>query len=322
MRELVRRLFRKPIAYLANKYSSKPDKSRVHEQLNDLYQSLLTDPGKKGKVLSVNPQDKFIIFSDQHKGTKDGSDDFAFAEKNYLAALKYYYTNNHNLINLGDCEELWENTVLGVIKANQASFAAESSFALAGKFYKVFGNHDLYWDNDPLAGLTLENIYKQKINIYEGVLLQQFVDDKKINIFLTHGHQGDLQSDGNWFSKWFVANIWAPIQMYLGINLNTPAYDTNLKTEHNEMMYEWVSGQNNVLLITGHTHQPVFKSLTLLEKLYHDLQYAELNKDTTKLEELRKQIKERKLAGEVSISFDAYKPTYFKQVAAVIVTGI
>jgi hypothetical protein len=32
---------------------------------------------------------------------------------------------------------------------------------------------------------------------------------------MTHGHQGDLQSDGNWFSKWFVSSIWGPLQGYL-----------------------------------------------------------------------------------------------------------
>lgn len=311
MRQLLKRFFRKPVAYLADKYSSKPDKARIHRQLNDLYQCLLTDPEKKGKVIPIRQEDKFIIFSDQHRGTKDPSDDFAFAENNYISALNYYYTGNYNLITLGDCEELWENTLLGVIKANKVSFDAEGRFAFAGRFYKVFGNHDLYWDNDPLASVMLKSVYKQEVKTYEGILLQRQCNNEKLNILLTHGHQGDLQSDGNWFSKWFVANIWAPIQMYLELNLNTPAYDTNLKTEHNELMYEWVSGLNNVLLITGHTHQPVFKSLTLFEKLYHDLQLAEVNNDRQKADEIRKQIKERKLAGETSITFDAYKSSYF-----------
>ena len=47
---------------------------------------------------------------------------------------------------------------------------------------------------------------------------------------MTHGHQGDLQSDGNWFSKWFVSDIWGPFQSYLRINPNTPANNDQLKT--------------------------------------------------------------------------------------------
>ena len=30
-----------------------------------------------------------------------------------------------------------------------------------------------------------------------------------LTIFLTHGHQGDASSDGNWFSKFFVARMGA-----------------------------------------------------------------------------------------------------------------
>jgi hypothetical protein len=33
------------------------------------------------------------------------------------------------------------------------------------------------------------------------------------------------------------------------------------------MMYEWSSQQKNLILITGHTHQPVFESLTHFERL-------------------------------------------------------
>jgi hypothetical protein len=88
-----------------------------------------------------------------------------------------------------------------------------------------------------------------------------------ISIFCTHGHQGDNQSDGNFFSKFIVSNIWAPLQAYLGINPNTPAHNTTLKTAHNTMMYEWSSQQHDLILITGHTHQPVFESLTHLERI-------------------------------------------------------
>ena len=115
------------------------------------------------------------------------------------------------------------------------------------RFIKIFGNHDLYWDNDPLASIKLKSIYGQEVNIYEGVILQTLHQQKPFQIYLTHGHQGDLQSDGNWFSKWFVSNVWAKIQAYLEINPNTPAYDTQLKTEHNKMMYQW-SSDNNIVV--------------------------------------------------------------------------
>ena len=126
--------------------------------------------------------------------------------------------------------------------------------------------------------------------MYEGILLPVSIGERSLRIFCTHGHQGDAQSDGNWFSKFFVANIWAPIQAYLRINPNTPAYDAVKKTLHNVMMYDWSSKQKNLLLITGHTHQPVFGSLTHLERLYQQFNSKKKEKNVLAISEIEKEI--------------------------------
>jgi predicted phosphodiesterase len=196
------------------------------------------------------------------------------AESTYVAALEFYNTDSFHFISLGDSEELWENTLLQVRKHNKLSFEAEKKFAARLAFTKVFGNHDLDWEIDPLTSKFLEEIYAVPVVALEGVMLQTTVAGKPLSILCTHGHQGDLQSDGNWFSKFFISKIWAPLQAYLRINPNTPAYDKELKTTHNRIMYEWSSFQQNLLLITGHTHQPVFESLTHTERLHRQRQQA------------------------------------------------
>ncbi len=128
---------------------------------------------------------------------------------------------------------------------------------------------------------------------------------------MTHGHQGDLQSDGNWFSKWFVSDIWGPFQAYLRINPNTPANNDQLKTAHNRMMYEWSSKRKDMLLITGHTHQPVFKSVTHLEKLYQELKTAKDSKNKSETEALKDQIASRINKGDKIPDFNGYLDTYF-----------
>lgn len=311
MRQLLQRVLRKPVSKLADRYASRPDKSLVHHSLTQLYNSILNKPGEKGPLIRFSETDRFIIFSDQHKGTKNGSDDFSFAEKNYVRALSYYHDQNFSLINLGDSEELWENNIISVKKHNTASFGAEKNFLHRNAFIKIFGNHDLYWDNDPLAPVMLQSIFGRTIKIYEGAVLQTTVHGQPLNIFLTHGHQGDKQSDGNWLSKWFISTIWAPLQMYLELNLNTPAQDNNLKTTHNHFMYEWVAPQKNMLLITGHTHQPVFLSLTFLERLFSRLLKAEQSNNLAEIEEIKAQIKLRKIKHESTTDFSAYEPTYF-----------
>jgi len=312
MRRFLQKILTKPVINLANKLSSRPDKRRVDKALSELYQNITTDPGSKGLVVPFDLyKGKFIILSDQHKGARDGMDIFAKANKNYLAALDHYECEKFVYINLGDSEELWENLFITVKKHNKATFEKEKSFLKRKAFIKIFGNHDLYWDNDPLAAVSLMQIYGQRIKIHEGVILQTLVNNKTLSIFLTHGHQGDLQSDGNWFSKWFVSDIWGPFQAYLLINPNTPANNDQLKTDHNRIMYQWSAKREKTLLITGHTHQPVFKSLTQLEKLYDELEKAKRANNAKTINELQKQIAKRHAKGDSVPDFTAYKPTYF-----------
>ena len=321
MRKFITQLLKNPVSKLANRYSTNPDPERIHKALSELRIAITANPGKKGLVIPFTPQDKFIIFSDHHKGAKDGSDDFANSEENYVSALSYYEQNNYHYIALGDCEELWENGIESVKKNNKRSFEAEKAFVRKNTFTKIFGNHDLYWDNDPFAGLQLEKIYGEKVSIYEGVILATTINNKYFEIFITHGHQGDKVSDGNAFSKWFIANVWAPFQNYLHINLNTPAYDNQLKTEHNRLMYEWSAREPDLILITGHTHQPVFESLTYLERLYKGLSAANVQTDLQGVEKFKKEIQVRQTLGEIMPDFTAYQPCYFNSGCCCFVDG-
>lgn len=309
----LRKLLFKPVLWASNKFSSQPDRQRVFRALDDLLDCISKGEKKKGLIIPFDSsKDRFIIFSDQHKGAGNGADDFMLCAPNYTAALDFYYQNNYFFISLGDCEELWENTVTAVKKHQRPVFAKEKIFIDANRFIKIFGNHDLYWQNDPLASFQLKDIYQCDVPIHEGVLLTTTVQNRPLKIFCTHGHQGDLVSDGNWFSKFFVSRIWAPLQSLLRINPNTPAYDARLKTLHNSIMYQWSAGQKDLLLITGHTHQPVFESLTHIERLYRQLLFAEKMKDKSMIETLQKEIQVRKFQyNNISSDYLKLKTTYF-----------
>lgn len=323
MRKLLQLILLKPILWATEKFASRPQTAKIFPALTKLHEEIITDPGKKGVLIQVKAEDQFIIFSDQHRGAKNGADDFMTAEPAYLAALDHYYRNNFLFISLGDSEELWENTIGKVKKHNTATLQAEKQFIQQNRFYKVFGNHDLFWANDPLAWWQLKNIYGQEVKVYEGIVLQCAISNKQLakglpiancqlEIFLTHGHQGDAASDGNWFSKFFVSRIWAPLQAYLRINPNTPAYDEQKKTEHNHIMYEWSAAQKNMLLITGHTHQPVFGSLTHLERLYKRLLQARQNGNADQIREAEAEVRKRERQYKsVAVDYLKMKPTYF-----------
>src|SRR5436309_12883017 len=104
----LRNILFKPVLWLSNKYTSAPDRTRVFKELSDLLNCIIDLEKKKGLIIPFEKDaDKFIIFSDQHKGSKNGADDFMLCEPNYLAALDYYFQEKYFFISLGDCEELW-----------------------------------------------------------------------------------------------------------------------------------------------------------------------------------------------------------------------
>ena len=314
VRSVLRFVLKKPVTWLAEKVSSAPDKVAVMDALTALYKESAKPESTKLKLLSLKGVgQKIIIFSDQHRGSRDGSDDFAICENSYLTALDYYNNENFYFINLGDCEELWENTMFGISKHNIAVYQKEKLFIDRDAYCKVFGNHDLFWDNDPLAANWLKRIYGVAIRIFTGVLIRvDIFSEATLEIFCTHGHQGDKQSDGNAFSKWFVSYIWGPLQNLLEININSPSANDNLKTLHNMYMYDWSAAQENILLVTGHTHQPVFNSLTHLERLYQQLEKAYTLNDADAQKKIEAEIPRRKREYDfVNHSFDKMKPTYF-----------
>ncbi len=261
MRKFLQKIFKPFFTWFADKLAAAPDKIQVHESLSDLLRNIKEKPGKRGVVIDANlANEKFIIFSDHHKGNRDHGDDFAGNEPNYLAALEYYYQEKFSYINLGDSEELWKYSPDKVMGKNGNAFKAEAKFHDINKYYKTFGNHDLTWKNKIDVDIWFKNIFNLPLPVYEGIVINADANGKPYSIFLTHGHQGDKMSDNNAFSTWIVAHIWRPIQRYLQINVNTPAKDYRLRDKHNIMMYDWVSRKRNMLLITGHTHKPVFAS--------------------------------------------------------------
>jgi predicted phosphodiesterase len=244
---------------MANTLSAKPERKTVFSSLSKLYNSSKKNSKRVCSLFIDSDKDKFIIFSDQHKGNRDSSDDFAGNEFNYLKALEYYHQQNFSFINLGDSEELWKYTTEEVLPANEKTFVAESAFQ-PDRYYKTFGNHDIIWKNKIDSERLLKKYFSMPLPVYEGILLKTIIKNETFTIFCTHGHQGDKLSDNNAFSIWIVAHLWAPIQRYLRINVNTPSKDDTLRNKHNKLMHQWSSNRKNTILITGHTHKPVFGS--------------------------------------------------------------
>jgi predicted phosphodiesterase len=206
---------------------------------------------------------KYVIFSDHHKGNRDGADDFRICERAYNAALAYYYHLGYTLVVLGDVEELWEERPKTVLKAYPHTLMWEGKFHQEGRYLRFWGNHDDDWSHSDLVDqLLAPALGGGLLKVRETLILHvKDGDDELGSFFLVHGHQGTFDSDLLApLAKLIVRYIWRPIQRITKFSFNTPAKDFKLRHAHDRAMYRWSEAHDKIVLIAGHTHRPVFKS--------------------------------------------------------------
>jgi hypothetical protein len=269
---------------------------------------------------------RIIIFSDHHKGARNGADDFLACERAYNAALAYYYRMGYTLYALGDVEELWEERPPTVLKTYRRSLDLEARFHRDGRYQRFFGNHDDIWQFEDAVKNHLDPIFGgEPLKVRESLLFQLMDGDRPLcKLFLVHGHQGTLDSEKFAdFSRIIVRHVWRPIQRFFNLRTNTPAEDWELRRGHNNALYQWSEKQKNLVMIAGHTHRPVFKSLTHAAQIEKEIaaKTAELETDRgneklqENLSELEAELEwvmaQQKQASGVEESNLQVKPSYF-----------
>ena len=205
-------------------------------------------------------RDRLVIFSDHHRGARDGADDFWRCERSYHAALGYYLEAGHRLFLLGDVEELWENGHGEVLKAYANTLALEQEFHRAGRLERFWGNHDDSWRHEADVEKHLHKLYPGLV-VHEAMRIKIVDGDKPLGVlFLVHGHQGTLDSDRfSTASRLVVRYGWRPFQRKFKIPSTTPSRDFVLRARHDDAMFQWARKRpEKLVLIAGHTHRPVF----------------------------------------------------------------
>ena len=238
--------------------------------------------------------DKWVFFSDHHKGAKNRADDFRLCEANYLTALNYYFEQGYSLGVMGDAEELWEEFPRTVIGHNAASFSAEKRFHEEGRYMRLWGNHDDIWGSPKTVHNLLQPLYGHRhLDVPESILLEARDGNENLgSILLVHGHQGTQNEEINTkLAKWALHNIWRPIQILTGFSCNTPSTDWRLRRARDKIIYQWVVTQPKLALITGHTHAPVFESYNHRARLIAEIAAARASLDTLMEEKRSKETK-------------------------------
>jgi UDP-2,3-diacylglucosamine pyrophosphatase LpxH len=245
---------------------------------------------------------RLVVFSDHHRGLDDGADDFRPCKAAYHAALRHYAAAGFALYLLGDVEELWEGRPARIIETYRDTLRLERVFVAAGRYTRIAGNHDDLWQYQSQVDRYLKPFIADAGGIAE-VLHAQVITVTSAGrelgeFFFVHGHHGTTDADRfARLSRLVVRYLWRQLQRMTGIRATTPATDFVLRLRHESAMHRWASKQKGVVLISGHTHHPVFMSesheshlRSIVAKL---AAAAERTADPVKQEEIRKALEQK-----------------------------
>jgi len=260
-------------------------------------------------------QARVIILSDLHRGVRDAADDFLRCEMAYSAALGYYLEAGYTLIVLGDAEELWECRPAPVVDAYRATLQLEAEFHKQCRYYRMYGNHDDFWEQESGIRKLLGPIFGGPLPVRESLrILIEGAPTDACEFFLVHGHQGDFLSDeARTVSKFFVRYLWRPFQRFTKIKLTTPATDFTLRDEFSFAIYRRAEQRKGMVIIAGHTHLPVFGSRDHASRIKEQLETARTAGDGAKAAGLRAQLESARAATreQGGRGFSMQRPSYF-----------
>ncbi|MBC8061451.1 MAG: serine/threonine protein phosphatase [Clostridiaceae bacterium] len=234
-----------------------------------LTEKRLNETYKNAKEISFDDNSKFIFFSDIHRGDNSMSDEFAHNQSIYYHALEYYYEKEYTYVEVGDGEELWEHAKFNYIRrAHSDVYELIKKFYNSDRFIMLFGNHNVFLKNPYFVEKNLYHYYDDYLQkeshlfpgiiVYESIILKHKQTSQEI--FVVHGHQGDLINDQLWrLSMFMLRYFWRYMHIVGFKNPASPA--KNIYKQHKiERNFNKWNRLNGVMMICGHTHRPKFPS--------------------------------------------------------------
>ncbi len=213
---------------------------------------------RQANRLDLDEHPRLFIFSDCHRGAGDKADDFRHNQALFLKVLHYYRERGYSFIELGDGDELWENVAFEkILETYDEIFRFYSDLSRSGRFHFVWGNHNRDWKyRKEIPRLIEEKIDPDhRIEGIEGLVLHK----RDMELFLLHGHQGELINDSLWWiGRFFVKIFWRPIQLKFGLpDVTSAAKNHRVRIRADRRFIKWTR-KNRIPVIIGHTHRPIF----------------------------------------------------------------
>lgn len=164
----------------------------AHRRLTCVFEASIAVP--------FDDESRFVFFGDCHRGDNSCADVFARNEELFLRALRHYHAAGYTYVEVGDGDELYQNSLSAVLQAHEQTFDMLRQSDDQGRLHLIAGNHDT-------TGLRRRFIDKAGILAHEGLLLRHVNSGQQV--FVVHGHQADLVSDQFRIpGRFFVRHFW------------------------------------------------------------------------------------------------------------------
>jgi len=223
---------------------------------------------KNAKIIAFDDSSKFILFSDCHRGDNSFADDFANNRNIYFHALSHYFNQGFQYCEVGDGDELWENiSFKSIFDAHQNVYMLLKQFHIDNRLHMIWGNHDMVYKNPNYVKKQLSTYFDAKTGIevdlfkdikyHEGIVLKH--SETHQEVFLTHGHQADWWNYSFWkWSRAMVRILWKPLNVMGIADPTSPAKNYRELIKIERRTKKWITENNNLITIVGHTHRPRF----------------------------------------------------------------
>jgi len=224
----------------------------------------LTQAFLNAKVEYFDNNSRYVIFSDCHRGDDSVSDEFVRNQYIFVHALDYYYENNYTYVEAGDGDELWEyGNFRNIRLAHSDVFKVMHKFHTANRFVLLYGNHNIFLKNKQYVKNNYYEFYdehnQRRCNLFHGIRPCEalVLKHKKTGqqLFMVHGHQGDLMNDQLWFiSMVLLRYFWRFLHVVGFHNPSSPARNYYKRHKIEKRYKTWIR-KHKILLICGHTHR-------------------------------------------------------------------
>lgn len=229
----------------------------------------LTQIFHTAEEISYDSSSKLVMISDCHRGDGSWVDNFTHNQNIYYSAIKYYYENGFTYFDLGDSDDLWKNKKFCEISGIYTDiFRMLHDFYKDGRYYLIYGNHDIEKRNPVFVKKNMEAYYNSHLERYEplfegikpheGLILKN--TETQTKILLVHGHQGDLVSDIFWrVGRFMTRYVWRRLEIFGHKDPTSAAKNNEKERKVERKIKDWVEA-NHQPVIAGHTHRPACPS--------------------------------------------------------------